>query len=75
MKKEELREAVRYHLIELRVQHEFTQSEIAKKVGKSSNAVASWEQGLSLPDPTTLYMLSKIYNVSLEYFFEEGEKK
>ena len=76
---EQLRNSVRLNLINLRVQNNFTQSEIAKKVGKSVNAVGSWEQGLSLPDIPTLYRLSRLYCVTLEYFFENdangGESK
>ena len=75
MKKEELREIIRKNLIELRNTHDYTQTEIGKKVGKGKTAIASWEQGLSLPDITTLYELSKIYGVSLEYFYEDHTAK
>ena len=51
----EMRDRVRRILIELRTENELTQSEVGDLVGKSKTAVASWEQGLSLPDVVTLY--------------------
>lgn len=74
MKKEEIRNLIRINLVNLRNTHKLTQTELGKKVGKGKTAVASWEQGISLPDITTLYDLSKIYNVSLEYFYEDHSK-
>ena len=77
MTKEEMRENIRRNLINLRILHGMNQTEVGKKVNKVKTAVASWEQGISLPDITTLYNLSKIYNVTMEYFYlnheEEGE--
>lgn len=65
-----LREIIRKNLIKCRTEKNITQLELSKLVGKSSNAVASWEQGLSLPDVATLYKLSKIYEKNMEYFYE-----
>jgi transcriptional regulator with XRE-family HTH domain len=77
MTNDELRNNIKVNLINLRKKKDVTQVKIAELMNKSSNAVASWEQGLSLPDVTTLYKLSKYYNVSMEYFYlnheEEGE--
>lgn len=66
---EETREKIRNILIECRTQRELTQTEIGKVVGKSKNAVASWEQGLSLPDVVTLYRLAKYYGKSIDYMY------
>lgn len=73
--KEELRGIIQHNLIILRIRNNLTQSKIAKIVGKSNNAVASWEQGLSLPDITTLYKLAKFYNVEMEYFYINHSKE
>lgn len=77
MTNDELRNNIKINLINLRKKKDVTQVKIAEMMNKSSNAVASWEQGLSLPDVTTLYKLSKYYGVSMEYFYlnheEEGE--
>lgn len=72
-----IRQNIRNRLVELRVETGLTQSDVGKIVGKSKNAVASWEQGLSLPDVQTLYRLSLYYRKTLEFMFglEEGEKK
>lgn len=66
---EETREKIRNILIECRTQRELTQTEVGKVVGKSKNAVASWEQGLSLPDVVTLYRLAKYYGKSIDYMY------
>lgn len=52
-----------------------TQSKLAAMVEKSPNAVASWEQDLSLPDIVTLYQLANIYGVSMEYFYKDHKKE
>ena len=62
-----IRTNVRNHLIELRIERGLTQTDVGRIVGKSKNAVGSWEQGLSLPDIQTLYRLSLYYRKSLEY--------
>lgn len=72
---EYLKKNIRENLIALRQRRGFTQSDIAKMTGKSENAVGSWEQGLSLPDLSTLYRLSKIYLVTMEYFYENENRK
>lgn len=66
---EETREKIRNILIECRTQRELTQTEVGKVVGKSKNAVASWEQGLSLPDVVTLYRLARYYGKSIDYMY------
>ena len=64
-----LREAIRENLIACRTSKGITQTDLGKIVGKTKTAVASWEQGISLPDITTLYKLSKYYGKELEYFY------
>ena len=68
----ELKDGIRKILIELRTSNELTQTEIGKVVGKSKTAVASWEQGLSLPDAVTLYRLANYYQKSMDYMY--GDK-
>lgn len=71
---EELRHNIRQNLIDLRKARGLTQTDIANLTGKKSPTVASWEQGISLPDLPTLYRLSIYYNVSLEYFYKRRGK-
>lgn len=77
--KDELRENIRKNLIELRKKKGLSQLDIAELVDKKSSSVASWEQGISLPDVTTLYRLSLYYNVLMEYFYknhnEDGDEE
>lgn len=70
-----LRQQIRNRLIECRIESGKTQKEIGAVVGKSPNAVASWEQGLSLPDIETLYRLSKYYEKSLQFMYGLEEKE
>lgn len=70
---EELRENIKISLINCRQGRELTQTEVGKLVGKSKNAVASWEQGLSLPDVTTLFKLSKLYKKPVDWFYKRGD--
>ena len=64
---DEIKNRIRNVLIECRTKRELTQTEVGKIVGKSKTAVASWEQGLSMPDVITLIKLSRYYGVSVEY--------
>ena len=70
---EELRRNIRENLLSLRTEKGLKQSEVGELVGKKATTVASWEQGLSLPDLQTLYRLSLYYNKSLEWFYEHGK--
>jgi transcriptional regulator with XRE-family HTH domain len=77
MNKDEMRENIRVNLIRLRKKKGISQVDVAILTDKKSPSVASWEQGISLPDVTNLYKLSKYYGVTMEYFYlnheEEGE--
>ena len=74
MQDEKLREVIRANLRRLRVKAGKTQLDIAKYCGKSENAVGSWEQGLSLPDIVTLAKLARLYGVTIDYMYEEGNE-
>lgn len=73
MNKDKLREVIRLNLITLRINKGITQADLAAELNKAKTTIASWEQGLSLPDVTTLYELSKFYNKDMEYFYNENE--
>lgn len=68
---DEIREIIRTNIVKLRTDKGVTQAEVGLEVGKSKTAVASWEQGLSIPDATTLFKLSKYFNKGIEYFYEK----
>lgn len=69
-----IREVIRKNLIRLRTENRLTQTEIGKIVDKTKHGVASWEQGLSLPDPAVLFQLSKFYGVPMEEFYKGTEE-
>ncbi len=55
---------------ELRAEIKITQKELARLVGKSPTAVASWEQGLSEPCVNDLRLLCSIFDVSANYLLD-----
>ena len=60
---------IKYRIRELRQEKGVTQKALAELLGKSSTAVASWEQGLSEPNVNDIRTLCKIFSVSADYLF------
>ena len=54
-------------LLELRKQNNFSQEELAEKLGVSRQAVSRWESGETMPDSPNLLQISKIFSVSADY--------
>ena len=69
----ELKDKIRAILIQCRIEHEMTQTDVGKIVGKSKTAVASWEQGLSMPDAVTLWRLAKYYGKTMDEMYGDKE--
>jgi len=56
----------------------FTQEEIAEKIGVSGQAVSKWEKGECLPDVYNLKLLGQLYRVSIDDLLDiddEGTEK
>ncbi len=53
-------------LVDLRKKFDFTQVEVADKLGVSYQAVSNWERGLSMPDISKLPEIAELYDVSLD---------
>ena len=70
---EDLKKEIRERLIALRLENGLSQTEEGKLVGKSKTAVASWEQGLSMPDIVTLKRLAMYYNKTMNYMYGDEE--
>lgn len=51
----------------LREQKEFTQTELAKKLGITRSSVNAWEMGISVPSTQYIVELSYIFSVSTDY--------
>ncbi len=53
-------------LCELRKKNNYSQEELADKLGLSRQAVSKWERAEASPDTDNLIMLAKLYNVTLD---------
>ena len=51
----------------LREARGWTQAELARRLNITRNGVNSWEQGLSMPSPTCLVDLAKLFSISTDY--------
>lgn len=69
-----IKDNVRKALIACRKEKGLTQTQVGQIVGKTKTAVASWEQGLTIPDIETLYRLSKYYGKTINYMYGESEE-
>ena len=54
------------NLYSLRKLYEFTQEEVAERVGVSRQALAKWESGETMPDIEKCVLLAELYNVTLD---------
>ena len=60
-------------LIKLRNSRNMSQSEVARYVGVSVQAVSQWEKGISCPSIKSMTLLTKLFNKPLAYFMEEEQ--
>lgn len=60
-------------LTTLRKQKNLTQLEVAELVHVSRQSISKWEKGISVPSSENLIILSKIYNVSLDWLCSTDE--
>ncbi len=58
------------HLAQARENASLTQAEVAKKLQKPQSFVSKCEQGERTVNVIDLIKFAKIYNVSLDFFFE-----
>lgn len=57
-------------LKKLRIEHQLTQEELAKKILVSRQTVSNWENGKAQPDLQNLLILSNLYQVSIDEMLE-----
>ena len=62
-------------LKELRKKANFTQVEVAEKLGISQPAYASWERGAKKPTQENLVKIAQVLNVSIDYLVGNSEEK
>ena len=58
-------------LFELRKKNNFSQEELAEKIGVSRQAVSRWESGETMPDSPNLLMISNLFSVSADYLLHD----
>ncbi|MCR5717651.1 MAG: helix-turn-helix domain-containing protein [Oscillospiraceae bacterium] len=54
------------NLIMLRKLHDYSQEQIAEKIGISRQAYAKWERGLTIPDIEKAAALAKVYGITID---------
>lgn len=62
-------------LKKLRKKARLTQVDIARKLGISQQAYASWERGIKKPTQENLVKIAQILNVSVDYLVGNSEEK
>ena len=58
---------------QLRHRTGLSQTELAKRLGVTSQAVSKWERGTAIPDIETLLELSHLYNISVNGLLEDRD--
>lgn len=51
----------------LRIQHNFTQAQLAQKLGLTKSVISAYETGLRMPSYDVLITISKIFKVTTDY--------
>lgn len=58
-------------LVEARDSSSFTQTALARLIGRDSSTISKWEKGSQSPEPEALEAISKALNVPIAYFMQE----
>ena len=67
--KEEKKNLFSARLKELRLQHGFSQEELAEKIGIKRNSYSDWENGKCKPNYEKLEKIADFFGVSLDWLF------
>ena len=59
-------------IAELRKKLKMTQDEFGDRIGVSRQAVASWEQGISMPKSDRILDICRTFEISSDYFYGYG---
>jgi len=70
-----LKEIIANNLIKFRKNCGLTQLELAEKLKYSDKNISKWERGESVPDVIILKQLADIYNITVDDFLVEDNKK
>lgn len=70
-----IKENIANNIIELRKKNKWTQVELGERLNYTDKTISKWERGESTPDAESLYLMSDIFEVPIDYFFKEHEEK
>ncbi len=62
------------NIINLRNAYNYSQEEVAEKIGISRQAYAKWEKGETIPDIEKCALLAKLYNTSIDQLYADTEQ-
>ena len=71
----DIKEIIAQNIIDLRKEHNLTQSELASKLNYSDNTVSRWEHAEITPSVETLADIAKLFNVPIEDLLKENVTK
>ncbi len=60
-------------LFELRKKYNYSQEDLAEKIGVSRQAVSKWERAEASPDTENLILLARLYGVSIDELLSTNE--
>ncbi len=62
-------------IIELRKDNNFSQDELASKIGVSRQAISKWERNEGLPDLYNIKKLAEVFHITVDELIQEQENK
>ena len=66
---EDIKNAIAANIKRCRESKKISQTELGDMLGKAKTTISTWERAESMPDPATLYNLSKYFDKSLSYMY------
>jgi len=60
---------------QIRLENGLSQHQMARKLGVTQGAVSQWESGRTRPDTDQLIQMSKLFQVSMDYFASESPER
>lgn len=62
------------NIINFRNAYNYSQEEVAEKIGISRQAYAKWEKGETIPDIEKCALLAKLYNTTIDQLYADVER-
>lgn len=71
----DLKSIIANNIINLRKSMNWTQAELAQKLNYTDKAISKWERAESTPDVTVLKSIADLFQVPVNFLFEDGHPK